>query len=149
MRKKLISFYGLPNTGKTTLALGLTYELKIRGYKCDFIPEFARELHYVYGGKENLPNQLVVTGTQIQKCVDALKVQDIVVTDSDPVLGALYLPELTTIDRMQFGRVVGEILKNAIEKLNGDWVQLQMLEKGLFTSSPKDLCEEIIRKEIK
>lgn len=41
---KVINFFGSAGAGKSTQALGLAYNLKMRGLKVEYIPEYAKEL---------------------------------------------------------------------------------------------------------
>ena len=42
----LINIYGGPGAGKSTVAAGLFYELKKKGYDCGLVTEMATELVY-------------------------------------------------------------------------------------------------------
>lgn len=41
---KAINLLGASGSGKTTVAYGLTYQLRIHGYKVEYVPEYAKHL---------------------------------------------------------------------------------------------------------
>lgn len=61
---KVINLLGSAGSGKSTTALGLTYELKKRGHRAEYIPEYAKDL--VFSKCEHLlvQNQLFVFAEQ-------------------------------------------------------------------------------------
>jgi len=61
---KVINIFGSSGAGKSTTALGLTYELKKRKVRCEYISEYAKDL--VFSGCSHLltKNQLFIFGEQ-------------------------------------------------------------------------------------
>lgn len=41
-----INIFGGPGVGKSTISSGLFYQMKTRGYKVEFISEYAKDLTY-------------------------------------------------------------------------------------------------------
>lgn len=152
--KTIISFKGVPNSGKTTSALFICAELKLIGHKCDFVPEVARELIYQYGGFESKPTQLLISGKQIQRITDALAVQNIIVTDTDVELGANFI----THNSEEYLKIIQEEYKRELAKVSPivqqikiqcdrrysktDLVMLlRMIEKHLITKETIDTAD--------
>ena len=82
-----VSIWGGPSMGKTSVAQQVSGELKRRGYKADYVPEFAKEL--VRQGIIHLYDQIEILAEQHRReklCHGAL---DVVVTDS-PLPLSLY-----------------------------------------------------------
>lgn len=88
----VINFFGAPGAGKSTAALGLTYQLKRHWVDAEYVPEFAKDLVW----RETahlLKHQLFVFAEQ-QLRIDCLKGKvDVVVSDSPLLLSAFYAPE--------------------------------------------------------
>ena len=49
---KVINLFGSSCSGKSTTALGLTYHLRLLGYKAEYVSEYAKQL--VMSGCQNL-----------------------------------------------------------------------------------------------
>lgn len=66
---KVINLLGSAGSGKSTTALGLTYELKKRGHRAEYIPEYAKDL--VFSKCEHLlvQNQLFVFADSKNCCI--------------------------------------------------------------------------------
>lgn len=87
----LVSFYSGPGAGKTTLAASVFAALKMKNINSEYVPEFAKELTW-QGNQHVLDNQLLVTGTQIQRLNYLRNKVDVIVTDSPPEIGLFYSP---------------------------------------------------------
>ena len=85
----VVNFFGGPHTGKSTLAAGLYYELKLNGYNVELAREFAKDLVYEEG-IDTLQNQFYVTGTQYHRQMQPFKKVDVVITDSPILLGIFF-----------------------------------------------------------
>lgn len=85
----IVNFFGGPCCGKSTLAAGLFYELKLNGYNVELVREFAKDLVYE-DEKEIIKNQPYVTGTQFHRQMQPFGKADIVVTDSPILLGMFF-----------------------------------------------------------
>lgn len=92
---KIVNIFGGPGTGKSTLALELTAELKKHGYNADYVSEVAKE--YVYSGdtdilkSESLSSQLNLLHKQKAKLDLCIKGGlDYIVIDSPLLLNLAY-----------------------------------------------------------
>lgn len=86
----LVNLFGGPGAGKTTTALGLTYELKMMGFKAEYVHELAKDFAFL----EDLSyfeNQLSVTRKQAY-LLNTRLVQnlDFVITDAPLAVGLVY-----------------------------------------------------------
>lgn len=87
-----ISLLGAPGSRKSTVALGVTYELKKKGISCEYLPEYAKQLTWAQD-KDSLDFQPLVTATQAKRQVELCKEGnglDYVITDTSLLLGILY-----------------------------------------------------------
>ena len=88
---KIISFASGPGAGKSTTAAGLFFKMKMAGYKCELVPEYAKDLTFE-GRHVTLSNQVYILGKQYNR-VERLRNQvDWVITDSPIILGCMYAP---------------------------------------------------------
>ena len=87
---KIINLFGSSGSGKSTTALGLAYNLKIRGKKVELVTEYAKTL--VFSGCEHLlANQLHVFSEQnFRMKIREDKGLDFLVTDSPLLLASFY-----------------------------------------------------------
>ena len=85
----LINIYGGPAAGKSTVAAGLFYELKKKGYDCGLVTEMATEL--VYDEAFNVMNdQIYLFGEQWHRTFRMLGKVDFIVTDSPLLMNIVY-----------------------------------------------------------
>lgn len=88
---KVINLFGSSGAGKSTIASGLFYKMKLDGYKVELVTEFAKGLIY-----EDrlfcLNDQFYVTGVQNHYIHRLRNKVDFVITDSPILLGVLYAP---------------------------------------------------------
>jgi deoxyadenosine/deoxycytidine kinase len=87
---KIINLFGSSGAGKTTTALGLTYHLKLLGFKCEYVSEYAKEL--VFLNKTHIfQDQLHVYYMQKEKIDCILNSNlDFIITDSPILLSCFY-----------------------------------------------------------
>ena len=89
MTATVVSFFGGPGAGKSTLAAGVFYTLKKEGFNVEFVHEFAKEL--TWEGREGaLSNQTHILGQQFEmfrRCMDQV---DIIITDTSLLNSAIY-----------------------------------------------------------
>lgn len=87
---KVINLFGASGSGKSTTALGLTYLLRLKGYKAEYVSEYAKDL-VAEESVHKLKHQLYVFAKQLKK-VDVLlnKELDYIVTDSPTLLSYFY-----------------------------------------------------------
>ena len=86
----LVNLYGGPGAGKSTLATRVYSALKMSNVNAEYVPEFAKEITW----QERfhiLQNQMLVTGTQIQRILDLKDKVDVIVTDSPMEMGRFYM----------------------------------------------------------
>lgn len=92
MKKTLVvNLYGGPGTGKSTGAAYIFSQLKMMGYDCELVTEFAKDKVW----EENpapFKCQFYVTGKQIFKINRVYGKVDIIITDSPILLGVEYAP---------------------------------------------------------
>ena len=89
MKTILVNLLGAPGSGKSTLAADVFAKLKVKGYRCEYVDEYAK--HVVY--EENyrrLKNQLLVFSKQYF-AMDVIRDQvNIIVTDSPLLLSIFF-----------------------------------------------------------
>ena len=87
---KVINLFGSSGSGKSTTALGLTYYLRLLGYKAEYVSEYAKDL-VVEESEHKLKHQLYVFAKQLKR-VDVLLNKDIdyIITDSPTLLSYFY-----------------------------------------------------------
>ena len=78
---KVINLFGSSGSGKSTTALGLTYMLRLKGYKAEYVSEYAKDL-VAEESTHKLRHQLYVFAKQLKR-VDVLLNKDIdyIITD--------------------------------------------------------------------
>lgn len=84
---KLINIFGSPGSGKSTFALFLTGELKMRGLDAEYAPEYIKYL--IAKGNCNY-DQLDILHNQYHQIAGFYNNSDIVVTDSPLLLSTIY-----------------------------------------------------------
>jgi len=84
-----INLFGGPGSGKTTTAWELSNYMNKRGYKIEYIPEYAKDLTY---GKDwiKLSDQLLVLGIQHHKTFILKDQMDYLIQDSPFIMGIVY-----------------------------------------------------------
>jgi nicotinamide riboside kinase len=87
MSKKLINIYGSPGSGKSTFALFLTGEMKMRGLNCEYASEYIKFL--IAKGNCNF-DQLDILYNQYHQILAYYNNSDIVITDSPLLLSTIY-----------------------------------------------------------
>ena len=89
---RVINILAGPGAGKSTLASGLYYRAKCRGWNAELVTEVAKDLVWE-GRTAALANQAYVFGRQVQR-IERLKDRvDLVITDSPFLLSAIYAPK--------------------------------------------------------
>lgn len=88
MKTRVVNFFGRPSSGKSTLAAGLFYELKMRGINCEQIQEYAKDKVWEESFK-TLDNQLYILGKQAHRQFRCRDQVDLMISDS-PLLMSLY-----------------------------------------------------------
>lgn len=86
----VINLFGSAGSGKSTTAMGLTYFLRLKGYKVEYVNEYAKDL-VNEGSLHKLKHQLYVFSKQLKRMeVLADKGLDFIVTDSPLILSYFY-----------------------------------------------------------
>lgn len=89
MNTLVINLFGGPGTGKSTGAAYIFSQLKLKGYDCELVTEFAKDKVWE-NNKEVFKNQFYITGKQSFKISRCDGKVDIIITDSPILLGAIY-----------------------------------------------------------
>ncbi len=85
----IINFFGGPGIGKSTTAANAYSYLQAKGYSCELVREFAREL--VWANRiEDLKDQLYVFAEQNHRQIQLMDKVDYIITDSPIILGLVY-----------------------------------------------------------
>ena len=84
-----INLFGGPGTGKSTIAAGLFYNMKLKNIKVENIGEYAKDLTY---GKDfvKLSDQLLLLGEQHHKMFRLKDELDYIIHDSPFISGMMY-----------------------------------------------------------
>ncbi len=86
----VISFVGAPGAGKSTAALGLSYELKKKARNVEYVQEFAKDLTYNSLLEKYIPNQSYIIAEQYKRIYDLVDLVDYIVTDAGIEISALH-----------------------------------------------------------
>lgn len=86
----VISFVGAPGAGKSTAALGLSYELKKKAKNVEYVQEFAKDLTYNNLLEKYIPNQSYIIAEQYKKIYDLVEQVDYIVTDAGIEISAFH-----------------------------------------------------------
>lgn len=91
----IINVYGSLNSGKTESAISVMSDLRRRGYKCEYLPSYTRELKYdnpeLLDG--TLENQKKILGEQIKRMDKYIGKVDYLITEHPILENAVYLKE--------------------------------------------------------
>ena len=113
---KLINLYGAAGAGKSTTAMGITHYLKLKGYRVEYVSEYAKDL-VNEGSEHKLKHQLYVFAKQLKKLSVLMdKGLDYVVTDSPLLLSYFYGNKYGTVKPYFKDMVLSHI--NDYETLN-------------------------------
>ena len=89
MKTLVINLLGAAGSGKSTLATKVFTTLKMKGYNCEYVSEYAKQIVYEENYKK-LNNQLLIFSNQYYN-LDLLRDKvDIIVTDSPMLLSIFY-----------------------------------------------------------
>jgi RecA/RadA recombinase len=86
---RIVNLFGPPSAGKTTVAYGILYKLKMAGYCVEFAPEYAKELVW-RDDRDRLANQWHILEEQSARLAQYEGKVDIVVTDGPVLLTSFY-----------------------------------------------------------
>lgn len=84
-----INLFAGPGTGKSTTAAGLFYKMKTKGFKVEYVQEYAKDLTF---GKDyvKLSDQLLLLGEQHHRMFRLKDQVDFVIHDSPFIMGMAY-----------------------------------------------------------
>lgn len=87
---QVINIIGAPGTGKSTIAAMLFAKMKIAGYKCELVTEYAKDM--VYENRSNiLGDQVYILAKQNRRLTRLIdQGLDFAITDSPILLGCIY-----------------------------------------------------------
>lgn len=85
----IINLYAGPGAGKSTIAAGIFYELKMAGVNCELVREYAKRKVWE-GNSTVFRNQAYIFGKQFYETDYTSMGVDVIVTDSPILLSALY-----------------------------------------------------------
>jgi adenylate kinase family enzyme len=89
---KIINLWGAPGAGKSTVAAGLFYKMKVAGYKVELVTEYAKDV--VWDNRDDLlKDQLYLLAKQNRKLERLRGKVDWCITDSPVLLVLAYMPE--------------------------------------------------------
>lgn len=86
----VINLLGGSGCGKSTIASGLFYKMKLAGFKVELVNEYAKE---VYWDQRKTPGQVYITAKQNLKLERLQGKVEWVITDSPLILGLVYMPD--------------------------------------------------------
>lgn len=87
---KVINLFGAPSAGKSYNAMALTCALKAKGYKAEYVSEYAKDL-VNENSTHKLKHQIYVFAKQLKRLEVLLdKELDFIITDSPLLLGSFY-----------------------------------------------------------
>lgn len=96
-KTKLVNIYGSAGSGKSTTALRITHYLKLKGYKVEYVPEYAKDLVNECS-EHKLKYQLYVFAKQLKRLSVLMdKGLDYVITDSPLLLSYFYGKKYNTV----------------------------------------------------
>lgn len=106
-----INLFGGPGSGKSTSAFDLFPKMKKHGYKCEFVPEYAKELTY---GKDftKLSDQLLILGEQHHRLFRLKDEVDMVIHDSPFIMGLVYLQDDPHLPKKEYRKLITKMFKS-------------------------------------
>ena len=107
-----IQIFGSPGVGKSTISSGLFYNMKVQGYKVEFISEYAKGLTYSQDYTK-LKDQLMVLANQYHKFYRTKNSEiDYLIHESPFLLGLVYFQEDDIIKEQYFKPLIVNMYKN-------------------------------------
>lgn len=94
MKPLVINLFAEPGAGKSTLAAGLFYELKMRGINCELVREYAKDKVWEESFA-TLEDQIYVFGKQLHRTNVVADKVDVIITDSPVLLSMYYAKDIS------------------------------------------------------
>ncbi len=110
----VVNLFGAPGSGKSTGTAYIFSQLKLAGYNCELITEFAKDMVWERN-KKAFANQMYIFGQQNYRLSCMNDEVDIVITDSPLPMSILYLND--KIDKKSYTKVVLDVF-NQYNNLN-------------------------------
>jgi thymidylate kinase len=110
--KNVINIFGAPGVGKSTLASGLFYMMKINGFSVEFVQEYAKECVFEERFKLIQEDQLHIFANQNRKLFRLKDSYDYVIMDSPIILSNTYLQKDSFYDIEHFKNLVTSTFHN-------------------------------------
>lgn len=85
----VVNLFGGPGSGKSTGATYVFSRLKMLGYHCEYVSEFAKDLVWE-GNKDAFDCQMYITGNQAWRIRRLIGKVDVIITDSPICIGNMY-----------------------------------------------------------
>ena len=85
----IVNLFAGPGAGKSTLAAGLFYRLKLMGVECDLATEYAKTVIWM-DAQALFHNQVYIFAKQHERVFQAFGKVDVIVTDSPILLSWVY-----------------------------------------------------------
>jgi len=85
----VVNLIGGPGSGKSTIAAGVFYFLKMAGVKVELATEYAKDMVYEKSFK-TLADQFYIFGKQFHKIWRLIDDNDVIITDSPIILSVFY-----------------------------------------------------------
>lgn len=109
--KNVINIFGAPGVGKSTLASGLFYRMKVNGFSVELVSEYAKEC--VFEERFNIikEDQLYVFANQNRKLFRLVNQYEYVIMDSPIILSNVYIQKDSFYDHVKFTDLVTSTFK--------------------------------------
>lgn len=109
--KEVINIFGAPGVGKSTLASGLFYRMKVNGFSVELVTEYAKEC--VFEERFNIikEDQLYVFANQNRKLFRLLNQYEFVIMDSPIILSNVYKQKDSFYNDIDFTNLVTSTFK--------------------------------------
>lgn len=139
----IINYLGGPSAGKSTMASGLFYKLKMKGINTELITEYAKDKTWEKNYTA-LNNQLYISANQIYRQERVENQVDVIVTDSPIILGSFYWNDKNLKKTNSYNNLLLEIFK---EKNNMTiFVKRKKVYNPIGRNQTEEEAEEIDRK---
>lgn len=90
---KIINLFAGPGAGKSTIAALTFAKMKLCGYNCELVTEFAKQMVWQERTKLLFNNQVYVFAKQLHYLDAVVGKVDYIITDSPILLSAVYCPK--------------------------------------------------------